>query len=415
MKKPLRILEEAARGRLVWQRLKDTNVLVIDEISMMENHHFERLNKIMRYALNADMPFGGVQVVVTGDFCQLPPVRSFQYCITCGVTLDSSPQGDTYTCRGKQCKGEEYLDIDKWAFRSEAWDEAKFVHINLTTIHRQADPVFKALLEKSRMGDPWTDSERRLLLVHPSETKDAVKLFPTRGEVKAVNDRDFTHLTTRRKDYRCFDNFEWNKEHQELQRKVIRNKDDGSLTALAEHRFDVDVNLKEGMLVVLLVNLSLVEGLVNGSQGIVTGFRRDNPSKRSRGSGDPEKNRCIQKFCEQAQDLAWPVVRFLNGVKRVITTECSINQLGGTKPYSLLSRMQVPLLAAWALTVHKSQGMTLMRFEVDLSKSYECGQAYVALSRARSLEGLKVLRLPRHQQGANEEVREFLRERFNIG
>ena len=393
----------------------------------MENHHFERLNKIMRHALEPEKAFGGVQLIVTGDFCQLPPVKPFQYCILCGMTLEIGPRGDKYTCRSKTCDGEEYLDIDKWAFRSDAWQEADFVHASLATIHRQKDSVFKALLEKSRIGNPWSQAEKQLLLNHPSDTKKAVKLFPTRHEVKAVNDREFSRLHTRQLDFHCYDEFDWNPSHSELQWKDKRSPFDNSLLALKEHRFDVDVSLKEGMLVVLLSNLSLEEGLVNGSQGTIIGFKphtdgmvpKHGPTEDK--AMDVEavkvskmKDKCVNAFIKQASEPEWPVVRFFNGIERAIFAECTVNQIGDSQPYSLLCRTQIPLLAAWAMTVHKSQGMTLSRVEVDLSKSFEYGQAYVALSRARSLEGLKVTSLPRHEQGANKQVREFLREKFDI-
>jgi hypothetical protein len=83
-KKPLKKLEDASHGRFVRKRLNDVNVLVIDEISMLENYTFERLNAIMQTARGSSKAFGGVQLVVTGDFCQLPPVKPFRTCITCG-------------------------------------------------------------------------------------------------------------------------------------------------------------------------------------------------------------------------------------------------------------------------------------------------------------------------------------------
>lgn len=118
----------------------------------------------------------------------------------------------------------------------------------------------------------------------------------------------------------------------------------------------------------------------------------------------------------------WPVVRFHHRGQPllvVITPVCFPTELGdepATNPnYSLLSRTQIPLMAAWAMTVHKSQGMTLENVEVDLSKNFEEGMAYVALSRATSLEGLKVTSFPEQaQMGCNEEVREFLKEKFGI-
>ena len=427
MKKPLEELKKAARGRRVWDRFKKTRVLVIDEISMMEDHHLERLNSIMRHALDENKAFGGVQLIVTGDFCQLPPVKPFQYCIICGFTLKPSEFEGTYTCNNSNCGETKFLDIDKWAFRSNAWQEADFVHVNLTTIHRQEDSIFKAILEKSRLGKPWSEADRFLLLNHPAETRDAIKLFPTREEAEKLNERERDRLQTRRLCFRCYDQFDWDSAHAELWPKNNRHPINDSLLALRDHRFDVDIELKVGMLVVLLVNRSLEEGLVNGSQGTVVGFQKHTdgmvpkPTLTAEQAQDPEevrihaiKDQCLKKFVEDSQDLEWPVVRFFNGIERIVFAECTVNQLGDSKPYSLLSRTQIPLSAAWAMTVHKAQGMTLSRVEVDLSKSFEHGQAYVALSRARSLEGLTVTRLPRNDQGANEQVKEFLEEKFGI-
>ena len=131
----------------------------------------------------------------------------------------------------------------------------------------------------------------------------------------------------------------------------------------------------------------------------------------------------IFEFMRTARHQQWPIVEFTHkGQKKRIPIEanCYPTEVGDEPPvnlrYSLLSRTQIPLMAAWAMTVHKSQGMTLKKVEVDLSKNFEEGMAYVALSRATDLEGLRVISFPESaERGCNEEVREFLKEKFNIG
>lgn len=188
------------------------------------------------------------------------------------------------------------------------------------------------------------------------------------------------------------------------------------------------------MLVVLLANLDLPEGLVNSTQGVITGWQEhddaDLPTPSSgRGNtggsssntlgGDYAELRCeqIREFIHgqpTPQPRHWPVVRFHNGVTRTILADCTVNEYGDDKPYSLLARTQIPLTAAWAMSFHKSQGMTLNTVIVDLAKSFEEGQAYVALSRARPLEGLKVLGLGEmsNLESGNAQVLQFLRGVF---
>ncbi|KAL1841469.1 hypothetical protein VTJ49DRAFT_7024 [Mycothermus thermophilus] len=440
-KRTLAFLKRAARGKTVRKRLRDTDTIIIDEISMVENLHLERLNAIMKVARDNDTaPFGGVQVIVTGDFCQLPPVKPFQHCIDCGSDLVSSSEEDDPIHRCPNCP-RSWRDSEKWAFRSQAWAECNFVHIHLKSIHRQSDNEFISMLQKCRIGDPFTKDEVDILMNHHSVTANAVKLFSTREEVKRTNDAAFARLKTPVHSFRCFDRFLWDSErHPHLEYKGRKNPD-GSLRGLDDHRFERHLNLKVGMLVVLLINLDLKSGLCNGSQGIVAGFIPYEPDKLPR-KADPQRESAggdaivgqyatireahIRQFAEQqlqenqrqgGKGLFWPVVKFLNGRTAPIMPECQVHELGDREPYSLLCRTQIPLAAAWALSIHKSQGMTLDRVIVDLSRAFEEGQVYVALSRATSLKGLKVEGDPSGLmvgRGGNAEVRRFLREKFGL-
>lgn len=213
------------------------------------------------------------------------------------------------------------------------------------------------------------------------------------------------------------------------------HRPDGPLEAQKDHRFDEDVELKVGMLVILLVNLDFTTGLVNGSQGRIIGFEKHSDAKvfppkepDSPGLSSNSRKKTLENQAQSAREAImddqlrafiaknkttqWPIVEFQNGHIQPIYASCQISEHGSEKPYSLLCRTQIPMIAAWAITVHKSQGMTLNRVIVDLYSSFEREMVYVALSRARTLEGLKVVRLARSlgEGGVNLQVQGFLRE-----
>jgi len=480
-KMSLEKLANAGHGKNVKKRLCKTDVLVIDEISMVESDLLVRLDHLMRRARHGwrphkddepsrsphkgTLPFGGAQIVVTGDFCQLPPVKPFKYCLYCGGDeLKGWTHNDGGVLKCQKCR-REFEDRRKWAFASEAWTGCDFEYVELSKIHRQSDKRFIDLLQTCRDQKPLSRAQQDLLLTPKPDPVGAVKLMPTRAEVDRENSQQFRALAGRVLPFNCRDMFQWkNKEEVELKWKgepKYPSQPDGPLKALKDHRFEEHVDLKQGMLVILLVNLDFPAGLVNGSQGRIVSFEeydphkilvptkpQDSPSKSSRRrrrspspdrhgrdllgrfkpghngmalSGPEEalgefgalKNEEIHAFMRAQTIKQWPIIEFTNGVKRTIYASCQLNQLGVEEPYSLLGRTQIPLLASWAITCHKSQGMTLSRVIVDLHNSFERGMVYVALSRARNLEGLKVVRLPKAlDMPGNEEVKVWLTEKF---
>lgn len=454
-KLPIDKIKQGAHGKSVYERLTKTDVLVIDEISMVENLHFERLNILMKTArYNPNLPiqpaFGGCQIVVTGDFCQLPPVKPFQHCLQCGREMATKVNDVgklTHVCR---LHG-EYPDEDKWAFRSNGWEECNFVHFHLKTIHRQNDQKFIRMLQKCRLGHKMKESEISLLMNHKCRVSQSTKLYSTRREANDVNRAAFNQLKGVKLVYWCHDSFFWRQSHPHLQKKGTPGEWGNEseiasppetkrpLYALEDHRWAKCVQLKRGMLVVLLTNLDLEAGLCNGSQGVICSFEDYNPKmmpmketydSRGRRKVEPQPGQRvvrgenaatqeseIKKFItsESAPVKKWPVVQFHNGVRRTVYAECSIAQLGDEEPHSLLARTQIPLAPAWAMTIHKSQSLTLDRVIVNLSKAFEDGQVYVALSRATGLSGLKIEGdgdFLRSKLMVNSEVAAFLKERF---
>ena len=437
MAKPMWQLKKESHRKKNWKRFKHIDVLIIDEISMVENHLFERLNRVMKDSRkNYDdcaklpEPFGGIQLIVTGDFCQLPPVQPFKHCMECGSEFFKISFVN-YECKNEECKDEgiAFHDTEKWAFRGDAWEECAFEHVNLSKVHRQEDEWFKEFLKRCRLGRGPTEEDKRILLNSKKkeepdggcgDASDAlpVKLLPLRDGVNAENEEQLALIDKECLQFNCFDNFDWNPKHLGLKDLFQRpGTYENTLQALDNYPFSDRLEMKEGMPVILLINLNFSAGLVNGTQGILVGFEDHDPTKllELRGAHADSMERLVGEFVEHAHYKKWPIVRFPdNGnQQRTIYPHCMMQEFedideNDNHSCSLLSRTQIPLVAGWAVTIHKCQGMTLERAEVHLTRVWEQAQIYVALSRVRRPRGLVIASWPHKAKGPSAQVMDFL-------
>lgn len=310
----------------VIMRWRSTRTLVIDEISMVDADLFDRLEHVARVIREDERPWGGLQLIVSGDFLQLPPVSS----------------------------GEP-----KFAFEALSWKRSVPHCISLQQVYRQADPVFAQLLNEVRMGFcsdvavrllsqrvvRMGDAERELVEAVKDGRDVGTALMPLRAQVQQVNERALREATG--------------------ETRVFAAQDRGWTSECSDSVFGAkqQLILKEGAQVILTKTISSSEGLVNGATGIVTRFE---------------------------DKTGFPLVLFstTRGQGAVLVEPATWHVKLGS---STASRQQLPLDTAWAISIHKSQGMTLERVDAALGKVFEYGQAYVALSRARTLDGLRLV------------------------
>ena len=418
-------------------RIDNTETLIIDEISMVSSETFDRMDRLAKAAREKpDKPFGGMQVIVLGDFCQLPPVKPHEHCFTCGkkralVTTGKRRRGGRVPKVWRCSENADHGDIpdgDKmWAFKSVAWRSMSFVYTPLTLVHRLQDPTFLNILANVRRGKPFTAGEIALLNNHQCDVKGAVELVTKRDEAMRINRNRLDKLPEVAQTYECQDDFIWQRDlHPELEWiKQIKHNSQNISTGLRDHPYEEIVELKQGQPVILQKNLNVQKGLVNGSQGIIHHFIDYNQADQQRRNSLEEEHISVlrsnhvrdfirdQRHNDHSTQL--PVVKFNNYEEMVtIFPDCSVEELGHKTPHSLLIRTQIPLLAGWALTIHKAQGMTLEKATVQLGDCWQAGMAYVALSRVKTLKGLKVLDLTPTSMvhPVDDEVKTFLQHHF---
>lgn len=299
----------------VVRRIAKASVLIIDEISMLSGDVLGMVDQVLREVRRNESPFGGIQVVLVGDFFQLPPIG-----------------------RG----GREV----PFAFESEVWKRLNPLTLYLDEQHRQDDPAFTGLLSRIRSGTADADDVSTIVSreAEEEEGSDLPRLYTHNADADRINAQKLAALPS---SAACF--------------SMDATGPDALVEALKRGCLSPEkLELKQGAVVMCTKN-NPIAGYSNGTVGTIVGFE----------SG-----------------TAYPLVETRDGRHLAIAPqEWAIEENG--KVRAKLS--QVPLRLAWAITIHKSQGQSIDAAMVDLSRAFEYGQGYVALSRLRSLDGLHLL------------------------
>ncbi|KFI68569.1 PIF1 family DEAD/DEAH box helicase [Bifidobacterium magnum] len=321
------------------KKIQAADVLVIDEVSMIHAWLFDMVDQVCRAIRRDERPFGGLQVIISGDFFQLPPVS------TSNRNRDLLPPSPEFVA-SRELYAEAGKNPEGFITESLVWDELDPVICYLTEQHRQDDGKLLGVLDHIR-GGAVTDDDRNILVtrlgLEPEEGKQSVHLFPVNRAADSLNDSMLAQLEGEEHVFEATSGGQ-----AKLVQRLLRNM-------LAPE----ELVLKEGAVVMALRNDSEHQ-YVNGSLGTVVGF-----AKKSKGG--------------------WPIVEFENG-NTVTMKRADWDMMDGEEVLAYVS--QVPLRCAWAITIHKSQGMTLDSAVMDLRRTFGPGMGYVALSRVESLDGL---------------------------
>ncbi len=309
-------LDRIASKEHVVKRIQKTSVLIIDEVSMLSGNVLSMVDTVCREVRHSELPFGGMQVVLVGDFFQLPPISK---------------------------RGNEAV----FAFQSDAWKALNPITCYLSEQHRQDDATFLSVLSAIREGS-WDESHVTHIMRRESDGEgiedEVPRLYTHNEDVDRINTQKLEELKGASNAYTM---------SETGTPALVEGLKRGCLSP-------EQLLLKIGALVMFTKN-SPLQGYVNGTLGRVVRFERE---------------------------TGYPVVETNDGRSiAVAPVDWAVEEDGRVKA----KVTQTPLRLAWAITIHKSQGMSMDQAAIDLSRVFEYGQGYVALSRVRTLAGLHLL------------------------
>lgn len=311
------------------QTWKDTDVLIIDEISVVSAEVFDKIDILARHFRKDERPFGGMQIIAMGDFFQLPPVP---------------PHGG----------------VADFCFTADAWKKTIQTYVILSQVIRQQNAAFVEMLREVRMGTPSQATiaalnERVLEEGAPVPEIHGVRptiIYSYKKSVEGENKNELAKLPGKTHTYNATSSFNAALDGKAELDAIMRNCQATQVLEFKKHAQ-----------VMLVANIDPSNGLVNGSRGVVTKLRP-----------------------------GYVKVRFDNGYETKITPHSWTKEHRTRKANIVLGIIamyrQIPLILAWAITAHKSQGLTISCALVDTTESFANGQTYVALSRVTTLEGL---------------------------
>ena len=321
------------KNKSIYKKLAELDVLIIDEVSMLDSVLFDKISDIFSYIKSYSLndqellhkPFGGVQIILIGDFCQLAPVNGF-YC-----------------------------------FLSKMWKQSNIKTVLLEELVRQNDDIlFQKILQIIRKGK-CTDNILKVLNALKDTQFDneiiPTKLYPKNINVDKINEIEINKL-------------------KEAGNKTYIYKAEAFPDNL-KNMNKYDIELVENSQVIITRNIDISIGIVNGMRGVVK---------------ELHPNQVIIKDIEGN-------VHIISYYKDIIEKKDK-----SAKSYIL----HMPLKVSYALSIHKSQGMTIDALEIDLGENiFTCGQAYTALSRAKSLQNIKIIDVSKESFKTNPYVKEF--------
>ncbi len=330
----------SAKSSKTRKRILQTKILAIDEISMISAKVFEILDKVFQAVRQDSRPMGGMQILLFGDFLQLPPIS----------------------------KNDEENDF---CFNCDSWKNLNLEICELQETFRQNDKNLIKILNNLRFGKITEDVIELLKSrINAIDNNQAIKpTILTTHNLKAeeINKIKLKEIVGIEQNFEA-DYFGDSKKIEFLQKNCIAAS---------------NLKLKVGAQVMMIKNTYQKDGIINGSLGIVVEF-------------SPKK--------------LYPIVEFENG--KIITIkpeEWLIERYDEDKKQNIVECgvCQIPLILAWAITIHKSQGLTLNKISCDLESIFSDGQAYVALSRAKNLEGIFIKSINFNRIKANQEAVKF--------
>ena len=403
------------------ENIRKTQVLVIDEISQVRGEFLDKINDCCQHVRRNNLPFGGIQVIICGDFAQLPPIMALDI----ERELDQSYLPEAIS--------DKIPPID-YAFKSAVWGSMRLKTAYLREVVRQkGDPTFIRILNNLREGRVSDEDFQPLLACigrkfSNPEGDNSRNIFPTRlvptnAEATRINQAFYSNLEGEEHIYhanftvkrRKRQNRNKETEDQIVERMLHYTKTHGTL--------DPELRLKVGTRVILTQNINVKLGLFNGSQAIVERFIRlvdlveegvqlgipDKKSQPSSSEGCYETERIANS---RSSSKHVPVIRLVDKetLYALVPNTTDVRSDFNEEPNIVVQTTQYPLRHAWGLTIHKSQGMTLERATINAGRFiFSPGQTYTALSRVRSLDGLSLVDFEPNKVIVDPSVTEFYR------
>lgn len=341
-------IQEISEKSYIKNKISEAKVLIIDEVSMLHHFRLDMIDRVLKHIKKNTEPFGGIQVVLCGDFFQLPPVSRM-----------GEPQA-------------------RFIYHSLSWKEGNFVICYLQENYRQNDDKILEILNEMR-GQNISKKSMDLLnkrmiqkeeggfdyeevIEIDKEDEVSTMLFTHNIDVDKINDDQLRRLSGLSITY------EMESRGKKPLVEILKK------SCLAPER----LILKKGARVMCVKN-NFDKGYVNGTLGVVVSCApNSDPVIRTASSPDYPDGRLIT-----IEKASWHITE---------------------DDHVLAELNQYPLRLAWAITVHKSQGMSLDSVTVDLGKAFEPGMGYVALSRVRTLNGLNIIGFNEKALVVNNEV-----------